>query len=117
MAGAVRAARSTERDSYALPFVCALLTACGPVEFPGPGASDFFADFGNGYTLGRTSGVYVVITPKGGYSSDSEIIDTRVLECGYDDKFIVAKRLNLKTISEDKWGEALQNPDPSLIPT
>ena len=104
-----------KRAYHSLPLLCLLLTACGPVEFPGPGSSDFFADFGNGYTLGRTSGVYVVISPRGGYSSDAEIIDTRILECGYDTKFVVAKRLDLKAIPEDRWGDALLNPDPKFI--
>ena len=91
-----------------------LLTACG-FNIPGPGLSDFSADFGNGYGLHRTSGVYVIISPEGGYVSDSEIIETRILECGYDDKFIVAKRLNWAAIPEGQWAEALERLDPKLI--
>ncbi|MFA6288252.1 MAG: DUF3997 domain-containing protein [Opitutaceae bacterium] len=100
---------------FALSCLVLLLAACKPIEFPGPGRSDFSADFGNGYILARTSGVYVVIAPQKGYSSDTEIIDTRVLECGYDARFIIAKRLNIKSIPEDKWGDALLNPPPDLI--
>jgi hypothetical protein len=90
------------------------LSACR-FEVPGPGRSDFFADFGNGYGLSRTSGVYVVISPRRGYSSESEIIDTRILECGFDSRFVIAKRLDIKSIPEERWGDALEDPDPQFI--
>jgi hypothetical protein len=100
--------------SLGLLILASTLSACR-FEIPGPGSSDFFADFGNGYSLGRTSGVYVVISPRGGYSSESEIIGTRILECGFDSRFVIAKRLDINSIPEEQWGDALQNPDPKFI--
>jgi hypothetical protein len=107
--------KNMKTTSIALLILSIALGACGPFEIPGPGSSDFSADLGNGYSLGRTSGVYVVISPQRGYSSDSEIIDTRILECGFDTRFVVAKRLDIKSIPEERWGDALQNPDPQHI--
>ncbi len=67
-----------------------LLTLCGCGGF-GPGLTDFTADFKNGYQLRQTSSQRIHIVPVGGWDDESEV-PAKVVACGYNDQFVIAKQ-------------------------
>lgn len=73
------------------------------------GLSDFHAPMTGGYSLWRTSGLSIDITPDAGWGEGDPIIPTMVIECNHDSRFIVAKRQGIKGQFPD------DEPDPSVI--
>jgi len=97
--------------------IIAILSAgCEPlVDFPGPGTADFNVELVGGYELWRTSSHQVTITPKGIVTESSPMVPPKVLECGFDDRFIVAKREGLKRRSPDNSQDTYMEPDRSVV--
>jgi hypothetical protein len=73
------------------------------------GLSDFHAPMTGGYSLWRTSGLEIDITPDAGWGDGDPIIPTMVIECNHDSRFIIAKRQGIKGQFPD------DEPDPSVI--
>jgi len=64
----------------------------------GPGPADYAYDLPGGYWLVRSSGHEISITPKEGYDprNPPPIIPAKVVEVAFDDRYILAKRYELK---------------------
>ena len=89
------------------------MVSCGDLAI-GPGHSDFSADLAGDYKLHRSSAHQVMISPDG-WSSDTPIIPTKVLECAVDRHLILAKRQGLKRRSPNNPNDTYEEPDPTVI--
>lgn len=65
------------------------VTGCGPAQ------SDFMHPLAGDYVLGRTSAHQVAISPQS-WTDDTPRIPSKVVEVGWDDRFILAKRQHLQ---------------------
>ena len=108
--------RSKPWNTLWLPVIALLGAACEPLDdFPGPGSADFGAELIGDYELWRSSSLHVTITPKGIVSQSSPMVPPKVLECGFDDRFILAKRQGVKRRNPDDPQDTFEIPDESVV--
>ncbi len=70
----------------------------------GPGLTDFEAKVGDAYLLRQTSAQQVDLVPISGWQEESETIPPKVLACGVDARFLIAKQQKL-----DAKGNQIRN--------
>jgi hypothetical protein len=83
-------------------------------RFPGPGHSDFSAHLAGDYSIYRTSGLNVVISPQG-YGPGTPVIPNLVVECATDGRFIIAKRNGMKRRSPNDPKDTFEDRDPEVV--
>lgn len=81
----------------------------------GPGTSDFHAPACGGYSIWRTSAHQISVVPDDGWTASTPIIPTKVIECDFDDRFVIAKRQGLKRRSPGDPNDTYEEPDPSVF--
>ncbi|MEH6944856.1 DUF3997 domain-containing protein [Bacillus sp. JJ722] len=75
-----------------------------------PGAADYDIDLPGNYSIVRTSAHDVTIAPKTGEDSwGATIIPAKVTEVGWNDKYIIAKQINL--VKDSKSNNGSEIPD------
>lgn len=84
-------------------------------DIPGPGAADFSTNLAGDYFLQRSSAHEVHITPSSGWSPETPIIPTKVIECAVDRHFVLAKRQGLKRRSPNNPADTYEEPDPYVF--
>lgn len=78
-----------------------------------PGQFDYDYDVGNGsYTLHRSSAHSITITPKSGYTSETEIIPEKVVEVAWNNKYVIAKQYAMKRERQDR---TYKIPDETVV--
>lgn len=85
-----------------------------PFPFPGPGRSDFSAHLAGDYSIYRTNGLNVVISPQG-YGPGTPVIPSLIVECATDGRFIIAKRNGMKRRSPNDPKDAFEDRDPEVV--
>ena len=93
---------------FALISFCVALSGCDFRGF-GPGASDFSAPMPNGYFINRTSAHQIFISPQG-WSSETPIIPTKVIEAAHDSIWIIAKQQHLQRRSPNNPNDTYEEP-------
>lgn len=92
------------------------LTSCDPRKIMmGPGMSDFEAPACGGYSIWRTSAHEISVVPKDGWNASTPIIPTKVIECDFDNRFVIAKRQGLKRRSPNDPNDTYEEPDSSVF--
>lgn len=80
----------------------------------GPGSFDFSVKIAGGYYIHRTSSHQIMIAPEA-WNDSVPTIPTKVIECGTDKRFIIAKREGLKRRSPNNPKDTYEEPDPNVI--
>jgi len=80
---------------------------------PGPGISDFSFDLPNDYQVVRSSSHDVKVVPKSGWTSDNQIIPSKVIEVVWDDNYILAKQNRLMREKPNDPNRTYEIPDTS----
>ena len=83
-------------------------------RFPGPGHLDFSAHLAGDYFIHRTSSIQVFIAPEG-YNDGAPIIESLVVECGTDGRFIIAKRNGMKLRNPNDPNDTFEVQDPDVV--
>jgi hypothetical protein len=83
---------SNMRIITALPLVI-LLAGCDIAVLPGQG--DFSKKIAGEYYIHRTSAHQIMIAPLG-WSDETPIIPTKVVECDFDSRFVIARQQELQ---------------------
>ena len=83
-------------------------------RFPAPGHSDFSAHIAGDYSIYRTNGLNVVISPQG-YGPGTPVIPNLVVECATDGRFIIAKRNGMKRRSPNDPKDTSEDRDPEVV--
>ncbi len=83
-------------------------------RFPGPGHSDFSAHLAGDYSIYRTSGLNVVISPQG-YGPGTPVIPNLVVDCATDGRFIIAKRNGVKRRSPNEPKDTFEDRDLEVV--
>ncbi|WOO43749.1 DUF3997 domain-containing protein [Rubellicoccus peritrichatus] len=96
-------------------FVFALICSCDAPPLIGPGTHDFHAPVSNGYSIWRTSSHQISIAPDSYVSGSTAIIPTKVIECDFDERFVIAKRQGLRQSNPDDTHSTHKEPDPSVF--
>ncbi len=78
------------------------------------GSADFRAKLAGEYSIYRSSSHQISITPEG-WSDDTPIIPTKVIECAVDRHFILAKRQGLKRRNPNDPNDTYEEPDPNVF--
>lgn len=92
-----------------------LLAGCDvPTIAIGPGHADFSAKLAGGYFIHRTSGHQIMISPQG-WSDETPVIPTKVVECAVERHLILAKRQGLKRRSPNNPNDTYEEPDPTVF--
>jgi hypothetical protein len=84
-----------------------------PFVFPGPGLADFSAHLAGDYSIYRTSGLNIMISPEG-YNDGTPVIPNLVIECATDGRFIIAKRHGMKRRSPGDPNDTSEIEDPGV---
>lgn len=87
-----------------------ILTGCF-----GPGALDYSYDVAGDYQLVRSSAHEIKVTPKSGWTEDTPIIPSKVVEIAWDKKFVIAKQQGLKRKYPDNPDNTYMEPDENVI--
>lgn len=90
-----------------LPLV--LLTGCDMAV--GPGLADFSRKIAGDYCIYRTSAHQIMIAPESG-SDETLMIPTKVVECDFDSRFIIARRQELQRRSPNDPNDTYMEPVP-----
>lgn len=91
-----------------------LLFTCGCDRVGiGPGLYDFHYDVAKGYILARTSAHKVQIHPNAAFSPTDPQIPPKVIEVGWNERFILAKQYPLKRRSPNNPNDTYELPDKS----
>lgn len=80
----------------------------------GPGAADFSATLPHGYFIHRTSAHQIMVAPQG-WSDETPIIPTKVVELDHDDTWVVAKQQHLRRRSPNSANDTYEEPDPGVF--
>lgn len=71
-----------------------------------PGQFDYEYDVGNGnYALYRSSAHSIAISPKSGYTSETEIIPEKVVEVAWNNQYVIAKQYGMKRENPERTYE------------
>jgi len=88
--------------------VVAIYSGCGF----GPRNGDFSAALPHGYFVHRTSGHQIMIAPQG-WTPDTPIVPTKVVEMDHDDHFLIAKQQLLERRSPHNPNDTYEQPKPN----
>jgi len=81
-----------------------------------PGQFDYDYDVGNGsYTLHRSNAHSITITPKEGYTKETEIIPEKVVEIAWNNQYVIAKQYGMKRAYPDNPNNIYKIPDESIV--
>lgn len=93
-----------------LPFIFIMLG----VPF-GPGVYDFSYKVAGNYVLERTSAHQVFVVPQDGWSNETPIIPTKVVEIAWNHQFVIAKQQGLKRCYPDNPENTYEMPDENVF--
>jgi hypothetical protein len=83
-------------------------TLCGCSEGFGPGMLDSSYDVSGGYQVFRASSRVVEVIPKGPRGPDTPTIPSKVVEIGWDERYVIAKQQHLKcSAPNEHYGEPI----------
>src|SRR4051812_34472947 len=81
----------------------------------GPGLSDFRVSGPIGYCIYRSSTHQISVIPCDGRRDDSPRIPAKVIECDFNDRFLIAKRGGLRRRNENIPNDTYEEPDPKVL--
>ena len=103
----------TMKRLLAFSILILLVYGCDYFAF-GPGKSDFVTKLCGEYYVLRTSAQHIQVSPMS-FGDNTPIIPTKVIELGYDQKFIIAKQKHLKQKSPSNPKNTYKKPDPGVL--
>jgi len=80
----------------------------------GPGTQDYEYNVGTGYKLYRISGHNIVVAPDGNWS-EKPVIEAKVTEIAWDERYVLAKQLGLKRVYPDNPNNTYEVPAESKV--
>jgi hypothetical protein len=78
----------------------------------GPGMQDFDYPVAGNYKVFRSSAHQIKVVPSGGWSQNTPIIPTKVVEIAWDQTFVLVKQQQLRRRSPNNPQDTYEEPDP-----
>ncbi len=80
-----------------------------------PGQYDYSYDIVNNFELIRSSAHDITIIPKDRYSTENEIIPTKVVEVAWNNRYVIAKQYGMKKAYPEEADNTYEIPDETVV--